>query len=306
MPSGIEDRDADVWEPLLAIADAVGGDWPVRARGAALALVGAARDAEPSLGIKLLADLKTLFDASTLDAMPTEVILSRLTELPESPWGDLGGKPINDRKLGRRLREYGVKSRAIRVGDKTPRGYLREDLQDAWLRYLPALDAAEAQQAQQAQQGLGTGGSSQENVAETEENERNGSATSATDVADSKRNSPSERNGNNPTKSSAVADVVDVALVPGIRRDDRTCAQCNADGEPLVRVDGIDPPVWLHPECRPFWAKANRGAVTSLKILADHSKGADPGPIPAFLDRTIPADRRPALGPEGDSLDDFR
>src|SRR5262249_52324763 len=31
MPSGIEDRDADVWEPLLAIADAVGGDWPVRA-----------------------------------------------------------------------------------------------------------------------------------------------------------------------------------------------------------------------------------------------------------------------------------
>jgi len=110
MPPGIEDRDADVWEPLLAIADAVGGDWPVRARGAAVALVGAARDAEPSLGIKLLADLKTLFDASTLDAMPTEVILSRLTELPESPWGDLGGKPINDRKLGRRLREYGVKS----------------------------------------------------------------------------------------------------------------------------------------------------------------------------------------------------
>src|SRR5262249_26805642 len=45
----------------------------------------------------------------TLDAMPTEVILSRLTELPESPWGDLGGKPINDRKLGRRLREvFGV------------------------------------------------------------------------------------------------------------------------------------------------------------------------------------------------------
>src|SRR5262249_26597385 len=169
MPSGIEDRDADVWEPLLAIADAVGGDWPVRARGAALALVGAARDAEPSLGIKLLADLKTLFDASTLDAMPTEVILSRLTELPESPWGDLGAKPINDRKLGRRLREYGVKSRAIRVGDKTPRGYLREDLQDAWLRYLPALDAAEAQQAQQAQQGLGTAGPSPQQLPETHE-----------------------------------------------------------------------------------------------------------------------------------------
>jgi hypothetical protein len=215
MPPGIEDRDADVWEPLLAIADAVGADWPERARGAAVALVGAARDAEPSLGIKLLADLKTLFDASTLDAMPTEVILSRLTELPESPWGDLGGKPINDRKLGRRLREYGVKSKVIRVGDRTPRGYLREDLQDAWLRYLPAHDAAEAQQAQQVQREPGTGGFSQKNVAQTEENERNGSATSATDVADGKRNSPPERNGNISTKSSIVVDVADVALMRG-------------------------------------------------------------------------------------------
>ena len=159
--------------------------------------------------------LKTLFDASTLDAMPTEVILSRLTELPESPWGDLGGKPINDRKLGRRLREYGVKSKVIRVGDRTPRGYLREDLQDAWLRYLPAHDAAEAQQTQQVQQEARTGGFSQKNVAETEENERNGSATSATDVADSKRNSPPERNGNISTKSSIVVDVADVALVRG-------------------------------------------------------------------------------------------
>ena len=42
MPLGIEDRNADVWEPLLAIAEAAGGDWPQRAREAAIALVGAA------------------------------------------------------------------------------------------------------------------------------------------------------------------------------------------------------------------------------------------------------------------------
>ena len=28
MPAGIEDRNADVWEALFAIADAAGGDWP--------------------------------------------------------------------------------------------------------------------------------------------------------------------------------------------------------------------------------------------------------------------------------------
>ena len=39
MPDGIADRDADVWEALLAVADAAGGDWPERARVAAVALV---------------------------------------------------------------------------------------------------------------------------------------------------------------------------------------------------------------------------------------------------------------------------
>ena len=39
MSKGIEDRDADVWEPLLAVADAAGGAWSDRARVAAVALL---------------------------------------------------------------------------------------------------------------------------------------------------------------------------------------------------------------------------------------------------------------------------
>jgi hypothetical protein len=31
LPSEIQDRDADVWEPLVAIADAIDGIWPERA-----------------------------------------------------------------------------------------------------------------------------------------------------------------------------------------------------------------------------------------------------------------------------------
>jgi hypothetical protein len=34
MPRGIEDRAADCWEPLIAIADAVGSHWPDFARNA--------------------------------------------------------------------------------------------------------------------------------------------------------------------------------------------------------------------------------------------------------------------------------
>ena len=37
-PAGLHDRAQDIWEPLFAIADLIGGSWPQRARTAALAL----------------------------------------------------------------------------------------------------------------------------------------------------------------------------------------------------------------------------------------------------------------------------
>ena len=87
MPYGIEDRNADVWEALLAIADLAGGDWPTRARRAAVTLVAAAAaDSGQSLGIQLLADLRTVFGDA--EVMATEAILEKLHKLEESPWAD--------------------------------------------------------------------------------------------------------------------------------------------------------------------------------------------------------------------------
>ena len=78
MPAGIEDRDADVWEALLMVADAAGGDWPKLAREAAVALVADAKAATPSLGIRLLSDLRDVWDGT--DGMHTAAILERLNE----------------------------------------------------------------------------------------------------------------------------------------------------------------------------------------------------------------------------------
>src|SRR6266540_38506 len=83
MPADLADRDADVWEPLLACADAAGGHWPQRARVAAVALVADSRAATPSLGVRLLADLREVF--ADLDAMSTDAILDALKALDESP-----------------------------------------------------------------------------------------------------------------------------------------------------------------------------------------------------------------------------
>ena len=135
LPEEIQDRDADIWEALVAVADAVGGEWPARARAAAVALVAVNKDREPSLGVKLLSDIRVAFGGD--DQLATVDLLKRLHELEESPWADLRGKPLNDRGLARYLRLYGLKSKGIRIGDRTPRGWQRGEFLDAWERYLP-------------------------------------------------------------------------------------------------------------------------------------------------------------------------
>jgi hypothetical protein len=142
MPAGVEDRDADVWEPLLAVADLAGGDWLHLARRASTELVKAAREIEPSINIRLLADLRAVFESyehKKEEGLSTKTILAALCLLEDSPWNDVRGKPITDRQLSRRLGEYGVKPKTVRVGTSTPRGYSRADLSDVWRRYLPPL-----------------------------------------------------------------------------------------------------------------------------------------------------------------------
>jgi hypothetical protein len=135
LPASIADRDADVWEPIIALADYAGEAWPKRARDAAIEMVNAAKDREPSLGIRLLADLRAVFEDR--EAMTTNEILVDLIAIKEAPWGDLKGRPLNDRGLANRLRGYGVKSKQIRFGEKGLKGYDRADLVAAWERYLP-------------------------------------------------------------------------------------------------------------------------------------------------------------------------
>lgn len=145
LPPGIEDRAAELWEPLLAIADAAGGPWPARARAACVALAAAALDEKMSLGIRLLADLRTIFGEA--DALGTSDILARLAAPEENgleadaPWADLYGRPLGSRGLARMLGKYGVSSTKVWTGAARLQGYRRDALWDAWRRYLPPTPA---------------------------------------------------------------------------------------------------------------------------------------------------------------------
>lgn len=136
LPESIRDRDADVWEPLIAVGDAAGDEWPDLIRAAAVKLIAEAKEGGGvSLGVRLLHDLRLIFGEA--DQMTTADILARLHDLDDSPWHDLKGRPLDARGLSWRLKQYGIKPRTIRTGYATSKGYRREDLHDAWSRYLP-------------------------------------------------------------------------------------------------------------------------------------------------------------------------
>jgi hypothetical protein len=142
MPEGIVDRPAEVWEPLIAVADAAGESWPDRARAACVALCKVAQDRRVTLGIRLLDDLRTIFRDA--DALHTRTILDRLADGErygldaDAPWSDLHGKPLGERGLATMLKKYDVHSIKVKVAGSSLQGYRREHLHDAWQRYLPS------------------------------------------------------------------------------------------------------------------------------------------------------------------------
>jgi putative DNA primase/helicase len=136
IPRTLNDRAADNWRPLLAIADLAGGDWPNRAREAAIALSGSTDD--ESLCIQLLADIRRIFQDSAVDRLRSQDMVELLAVESDRPWAEYrNGKPITQRQLAVLLEPFGIESRTIRVGKrKTPKGYYRGHFDDAFNRYL--------------------------------------------------------------------------------------------------------------------------------------------------------------------------
>jgi hypothetical protein len=137
----VEDRAADTWEPLVAVADLAAGEWPARARKAVTVLVAAQdkADMEANLGTKLLADIKEVFTVAEISSAD---LVADLCKLKESPWDTFG---LDASGLAYRLKAYGVRPDRVRPYDgsiKQVRGYKLADFADAFSRYVPADEPA--------------------------------------------------------------------------------------------------------------------------------------------------------------------
>jgi hypothetical protein len=139
LPDQLSDRQQDGAEPLLAIADLAGGEWPKASRHALIELCVEARATDDSKGVRLLADIRTIFNGRGIDRIASVELATALAEIETSPWGEWShGKPLSPAKLARLLGKYTITPATIRIDERTPRGYELKDFHDAFRRYLPS------------------------------------------------------------------------------------------------------------------------------------------------------------------------
>jgi len=137
-PEGLNDRAADNWRPLFAIAQLCGGKWPDRAKVAALALSADIDESEGSAVVDLLQEFKEVFQSR--DRITSTDLVEYLGKQVDKRWAEWRhGKPITPRQIARLLAPLKIRPAPIRIGVDVAKGYLREAFEDAFSRYLPVL-----------------------------------------------------------------------------------------------------------------------------------------------------------------------
>jgi putative DNA primase/helicase len=244
LPDALNDRAQDNWEPLVAIAELAGGEWSSLARKAALGLTQDLED--ESTRTLLLADIRRVFDAEGKDRFACAELAAKLASLATShedagPWIAFGktSKPITQRQIGKLLSEFSIYARTIRVDENTtPKGYLREQFEDVFERYVPPRPPFQ------------TATSPQTSVfKDLQPKQTDTNATTNLLVED--KNLDNSLNGKD-------CGGVEVSKPPPRAKDGlgRVCAQCGGapDGKEQLCTFG-DASVWLHPECQRFYVR---------------------------------------------------
>lgn len=138
IPQELGDRAADNWRHLFAIADLAGGDWPRRARVAAVALSISGGDREESICELLLSDIRDLFEKRHTDRLFSEDIVLALAEMYDRPWPEFThSKAMTKARLAKLLGPFGIHPTTFRIGRKLRKGYSAASFLDAFSRYAP-------------------------------------------------------------------------------------------------------------------------------------------------------------------------
>ena len=124
---------------MLAVADLAGGDWPKLARDAALQVSAGLPDS--SIIGSLLVDILVEFVERKVERIFSRDLVERLNELRERPWAEMRkGKEVDGLWLAKQLRPFGVRPKAMWIGEVAGKGYAKSDFEEVWHRYLTRSD----------------------------------------------------------------------------------------------------------------------------------------------------------------------
>jgi hypothetical protein len=148
IPPALLNRTADNWRVLISIADSLG--YGEEARAAAVALSSDRPDED--VGVVLLTDIRTIFQARKVDRIASAALIEALVELGDGRWAEFRGvnddrppRKLTQPQLAQLLRPFGIGSRTVwpprrRPGDKSSRGYLQSQFDQAWRAYCFTAD----------------------------------------------------------------------------------------------------------------------------------------------------------------------
>jgi putative DNA primase/helicase len=139
LPPILQNRNADKWRPLYAIAELAGGAWPQRVNDAAQHVMSAADADESGMPTQLLSDIRDIVKSSGAAEIKTAELLEKLNAAADRPWATVNrGRPLDANKLANMLRPFGARASVMRFpdGDRV-RGYDVATFADAFSRYLP-------------------------------------------------------------------------------------------------------------------------------------------------------------------------
>ena len=156
IPENLNDREQDNWEPLLAIADAVGGHWPETARRAAVEL-SQTEDDQSSIAIQLLSDIRQIFSDKDIERISSVDLIEALCADEERPWSTFKqGAKITARQVAYKLRSFDIKSKSLRINGRVMKGYELQDFEDSFQRYLVPDPGKEGLQVTNLSEGMET------------------------------------------------------------------------------------------------------------------------------------------------------
>ena len=137
LPEELCNRQLDIWEPLVAIADCIGKEAGKKLRKVAVAVCCSTKTFDSnSIKTLLLKDIRKIFAETTQKWMTSQDLCNKLCSLEDAPWAEYKGTGLTVNKLASALKDFDIHPIQKMTPDGNKKVYLLERFHDTFNRYL--------------------------------------------------------------------------------------------------------------------------------------------------------------------------